>query len=482
MKRTFFLLCCLIFIVPFSLSGYAADPPARDPLRTAIKVVIPTAVGKQVEWKYTHEAPSENWFRNDFDDSAWKTGKNGFGIGVPPGNPPVGTIWDTYNIWLRREFELDAKPEGTLYLLCYYDESPEIWINGVFAAKASGYTTSYVPLAIAPAAAATLKPGKNRFAVKASQTSGGQYIDVGLVREITLTDAEVADRKRELEERKKQTPAKMLFDYHVRDTCICRGPDGTWYLTGTTGHPDWWVTNEGIRIWKSNDLERWEPLGLVWSLEKDATWQKGVEINGKLHRAIWASELHYLKGTFWLTYCLNYGGTGLLKSTSGKAEGPYVDVKPDGPLTGEIDASLFQDDDGTVYFLWQDGKIAKMNEAMTAFVGEPKFLRAEEGRIGFEGIFLTKKDGRYVLIAADFNNDLGESTYDCMAAYSDRLEGPYTDFHLAIPGGGHNMIFHDGKGHWYSTFFGNDPLTVFKERPGLVPIHWDDRGRIRVTR
>ena len=68
---------------------------------------------------------------------------------------------------------------------------------------------------------------------------------------------------------------KPLLDYPMRDTCVCLGPDGTYYLTGTTGHPAWWVTNEGIRMWKSKDLKNWEPMGLVWSFEKDATWQKG---------------------------------------------------------------------------------------------------------------------------------------------------------------------------------------------------------------
>ena len=82
---------------------------------------------------------------------------------------------------------------------------------------------------------------------------------------------------------------KPLFDYPVRDTCICLAPDKTYYLTGTTGHPTWWETNEGIRVWKSRDLKTWEPLGLVWSFEKNATWQKG---NGK-QRAIWAPEIHY---------------------------------------------------------------------------------------------------------------------------------------------------------------------------------------------
>jgi len=164
----------------------AAMPKDGEPFVEArtFKEVVPTARTQQVDWKYTLEPPPENWFQNDFDDSAWTTGKSGFGNGGLPGNPPMGTTWTTNDIWLRREFELPVKPEGELFLYVYYDESPEIWINGVFATKTTGYSTGYTPLRITSEAAATLQPGKNRFAVKASQTTGGQYIDVGLVQEI----------------------------------------------------------------------------------------------------------------------------------------------------------------------------------------------------------------------------------------------------------------------------------------------------------
>lgn len=270
------------------------------------------------------------------------------------------------------------------------------------------------------------------------------------------------------------TRLKPLFDFPVRDTCVCVAPDA-YYLTGTTGAPTWWETNEGIRIWRSTDLKKWEPLGLVWSFEKDGTWQKKV-VNGR--RALWAPELHYLKGTFWLTYCLNYegGGTGLLKSTTGKAEGPYVDVKPDGPLTNEIDASLFQDDDGTVYWVYQNGKIARMKEDMTGLAEEPRLLKpANAGQVGFEGAFIFKANGRYHLVCADFVQD----EYHCLVASSDKLMGPYGDRFLAVPHGGHNMFFRDKSGAWWSTFFGNDAHAPFRERPAILPVEFGLGSEVR---
>jgi len=277
---------------------------------------------------------------------------------------------------------------------------------------------------------------------------------------------------------------KPLFDYPVRDTSVCLGPDGMYYLIGTTGHPTWWQTNEGIRMWKSKDLKTWDAMGLVWSFEKSATWQKvKADKEGKkiAASAIWAPELHYFKNTYWIAYCVNYGGTGILKSESGKPEGPYVDVKKDGPLTSEIDASLFDDENGSVYFVWQNGKIAKMKEDLSGLAEEPRHLKpANANHVGFEAAFITKINGRYHLICADFMKRDGKTaTYDCMAASSENIYGPYGDRYLAVPGGGHNVLFKDAEGKWWSTYFGNDSKAPFRERPAILRIEIDKDNRIK---
>lgn len=77
-------------------------------------------------------------------------------------------------------------------------------------------------------------------------------------------------------------------------------------------------------------------------------------------------------------------------------------MKKDGPVTSGIDASLFTDDDGTVYYVWQDGRIAKMNEQMNDIEG-PSYLLPPTNfiHVGFEGAFLFKANGRYYLSCAD---------------------------------------------------------------------------------
>ena len=68
-----------------------------------------------------------------------------------------------------------------LALLAHHDEDVEIYINGVLAATAAGYTSSYEEMPLTLTGRNALKPGKNQMSVHCRQTRGGQYIDVGLV-------------------------------------------------------------------------------------------------------------------------------------------------------------------------------------------------------------------------------------------------------------------------------------------------------------
>jgi len=174
---------------------------------------------------------------------------------------------------------------------------------------------------------------------------------------------------------------------------------------------------------------------------------------------------------------MNFGGTGVLKSTTGRPDGPYQSIHPQGPLTGEIDASLFSDDDGKVYFVYQNGKIAQMRDDMSGLAEKPRHLApADAKQVGFEGAFLTKIAGRYHLICADFDK---QGNYHCMTASSDRVYGQYGKRYLAVPHGGHNMLFRDKDGNWWSTFFGNDPRAPFRERPAILRVEFTPDGTLR---
>ena len=144
--------------------------------------LIPTArEDRNIHWQYTTQKPADDWFKPDFADAGWQRGVAGFGTPKTPG-AVVRTTWKTDDIWLRREFELADLPAGQVALLMHHDEDAEVFINGVPAAQAAGYISDYETFDIAPAAAATLKTGKNLIAIHCHQVTGGQYIDAGLVR------------------------------------------------------------------------------------------------------------------------------------------------------------------------------------------------------------------------------------------------------------------------------------------------------------
>jgi hypothetical protein len=93
----------------------------------------------------------------------------------------VRTQWKTDDIWLRRQFDWPGEKVARPELLVHHDEDVEVYINGVLAGKAGGYIIDYEEMAMTPEGAAALKPGKNVFAVHCHQTTGGQYIDVGII-------------------------------------------------------------------------------------------------------------------------------------------------------------------------------------------------------------------------------------------------------------------------------------------------------------
>jgi hypothetical protein len=152
-----------------------------------LKTLVSTAQSEPVIWRYTFEKPSDDWFKPSFDDSSWKEGPAGFGTEGTPGSV-VRTTWNTSDIWIRREFDLPDMKLNDPRLMIHYDEDPEIYINGIPAAQTSGYVTGYEEYDITPEAKRVFKPGKNSIAVHCHQTTGGQYIDVGIVDENAKTN------------------------------------------------------------------------------------------------------------------------------------------------------------------------------------------------------------------------------------------------------------------------------------------------------
>jgi hypothetical protein len=153
---------------------------APMPQPPKITVIVPAADTHPAKWRYSTDQPSTDWSAENFDASKWKEGVSGFGTRNTPG-AIIGTVWESPDIWLRREVEIPSGNLKKLQLWIHHDEDTEVFINGIEVAKLSGFSTSYDTVGFRPEGQSALKPGKNVIAIHCHQTGGGQYIDAGVV-------------------------------------------------------------------------------------------------------------------------------------------------------------------------------------------------------------------------------------------------------------------------------------------------------------
>jgi hypothetical protein len=163
---------------------YRLGLEAVDPTPLETRVLAATSEAGPVLWRVSLEAPTDAWFRADFDASSWTHAPGGFGTRGTPG-AVVRTEWRTGEIWLRREFTLPPGPVSqrprALALRLHHDEDVEIFLNGVEVARLPRWTTGYIDVPLTAESARALTPGRNVLAIHCRQTGGGQYIDAGLV-------------------------------------------------------------------------------------------------------------------------------------------------------------------------------------------------------------------------------------------------------------------------------------------------------------
>ena len=288
---------------------------------------------------------------------------------------------------------------------------------------------------------------------------------------------------------------KPLWDVHIRDTIICLGGDGHYYMTGTTGD-NCWAINDGIELWRSPDLKSWSYLGLVWSIERDGTWEKNWTMrSGVPFRAIWAPEIHYIAGQYVICTSISGVGMGLLKSSSGKPEGPYVHaISDDQPIKGSIDSTLFEDDDGRIYLSYGNARVLRevardfshfVSDWQPIVFDEPDLNPDHHNRkdekslhdLGYEGATLFKANGKYYLGCCD--RFFGR--YSFAFAISDKLLGPYRQRHEGPACAGGGNVFRDKQGRWWQTLFGNDEQMPFREKPAIVAIDFNQQGHVIVA-
>jgi len=126
----------------------------------------------------------------------------------------------------------------------------------------------------------------------------------------------------------------------IADPFVLRA-DGLYYLYGTSDA-------HGFKVWSSENLVDWIPLGLAYSSTEDS-WGTG---------SYWAPEVIFYKGLYYMVFsCKGPGESGMRLglATSDSPEGPFTDLHV--PWFDYnyscIDGHLFIDEEGTPYLYFE---------------------------------------------------------------------------------------------------------------------------------
>lgn len=294
------------------------------------------------------------------------------------------------------------------------------------------------------------------------------------------------------------------------DPYVYRHTNGMYYFTASVPAYD------GIILRESDTL-----AGLVHA-EEIEVWHKHE--NGPMSEHIWAPELHYINGEWYIYYA---GGE---KEDVWKIR-PYVlHCKDADPITGtweelgmmkcaaedefsfrafSLDATVFENK-GKYYYIWAE-KVSVGKQISNLYIAEmetPNQLKTVQvllttpdydwERVGFwvnEGPAVIKKNGKIFvtysasetgaaycvgMLTADEESDL----LDPLSWKKERYPVLETDASLAIYGPGHNSFTKDENGNDIMVYHARteekiegNPLYNPNRHAMLMKVQWDEEGR-----
>ena len=281
----------------------------------------------------------------------------------------------------------------------------------------------------------------------------------------------------------------VLKGFHP-DPCMIRVGD-TYYIASSTF--EWWP---GVRIHESKDLVNWHLLTYPLS-EKRLLDMTGDPDSG----GVWAPDLSYDNGTFYLVYTDAKVTNGAFKdcanylTTAKDIRGPWSD--PIFLNTAGFDASLFHDDDGRKYLVNQylDPRpyrhpfygimCTEFSEEKGCLIGEPRVIYKGTADRLAEGPHLYKVNGFYYLFVAQGGTGYAHQSRVARARslrdtfetqpgtpLLTTLDAPCHPFQKA----GHGSLVQTPAGEWYFAHLMARPLHRDTES-SIDPRGWCPLGR-----
>jgi len=131
-------------------------------------------------WRWTAVQPEGHWTEPGFSDVAWTSSAAVYGAMTRVPRSSRNPIYNTTNIWLRREFDLVDVPDGKLVFRVNRNQDAQIFLNGNAVAPQADWSDTPVLILANSPAGTVLKKGHNLLAVHCEVADGGAPIDVQL--------------------------------------------------------------------------------------------------------------------------------------------------------------------------------------------------------------------------------------------------------------------------------------------------------------
>ncbi len=150
------------------------------------KAILPMADHGPWDCSYQLKDPGKGWEQPAFNDSKWIAGKGAFGT---PEMPALATLWQTRDIWVRREFSMNSNlSDSPAYLIYSHDDDFVLYLNGQKIAD-TGY--AWKNNVVVPLTGELRKllhaDGKNVIAAHCKNRIGGGYVDFGIYQDSNQT-------------------------------------------------------------------------------------------------------------------------------------------------------------------------------------------------------------------------------------------------------------------------------------------------------
>jgi xylan 1,4-beta-xylosidase len=287
------------------------------------------------------------------------------------------------------------------------------------------------------------------------------------------------------------------------DPSICRAGND-YYLVNST-----FAYYPGLPIFHSTDLANWEQIGFAMDRPEQLNLD-GTHVSGGL----FAPTIRFYKGTFYIT-CTNTSHGGNFIITAKNPKGPWSNPVFL-PNVKDIDPSLFFDDNGKVYIVYNsyapdnkpeyDGHRTIRMYEVDLTTGQTKGEETtlvnggsdlSQKPVWIEGPHIFKYNKTYYLMCAEGGTGYNHSE---VIFRSKKVEGPYEPYagnpiltqrqlnvnrKKPVTSTGHADLVITPDGSWYAVFLGCRPYKDEQYNTGretfMAPVQWKEDWPIILT-